>query len=103
MDFEFTDELLNELAEFIESPDGLKCASTILISLCDDEFKTTNEALLKAVANLLKSEDKILAQHAAIFLYMSGGKLGETLLNDKINNEELPHIVYVKGIIPLLS
>lgn len=112
--------MLHEIAEslsewLINSPDeyqsffaayfktALPEISCILMSvLSDAEFSTTNKNILNSASSSLKSDDKWLAQTAAIFLLTCGAEMGKKLLATSLS-EEMTHSELIKGISKLLS
>lgn len=76
----------------------------LLSALADSEVRLRSERLLHAIAGLLDSDDKRLAQASALCLLQCGGVLGGTLLRFRLANPtSLPHIDLVLGAINLLT
>jgi len=76
----------------------------LLSSLADSEVRFRSERLLHAIAGLLDTDDKRLAQASALCLLQCGGVLGGTLLRFRLANPaSLPHIDLILGAINLLT
>lgn len=81
----------------------LQSSRILIAALSDAGFSTSNTNLLRSVSLFLKSTDKRLAQSAATFLITCGETLGESLLQQALSNQELPHLQLIRGISELLS
>jgi hypothetical protein len=78
-------------------------ASRILMTVMSDEgFLTSNENLLNYVSLLVKSDDRWIAQTAAIFLITCGGDIGENYLL-KILSQGVVHSQLIQGISKILG
>ena len=76
----------------------------LLSALADSEVQLQSERLLHTIAGFLGSDDKRLAQTAAICLLQCGGVLGSTLLQFRLANPaSLPHVELILGAINLLA
>jgi hypothetical protein len=75
----------------------------LLAALSDAEFLTENEELIYFAGSFLKSSDKRLAQTTANFLLTCCKESGKTLLKKTLDNEEIPHSRFVKGIVELIG
>jgi len=76
----------------------------LLSALADSEVQIQSERLLHTIAGFLGSDDKRLAQTAAICLLQCGGVLGSTLLQFRLANPaSLPHVELILGAINLLA
>jgi hypothetical protein len=80
-------------------------AARILISaIADSEVQLSSERLLYTIGGFLGSEDKRLAQSAAICLLQCGSAVGGTILRDRLNRPaSLPHVQLILGAINLLT
>jgi hypothetical protein len=76
---------------------------TLMAVLSDMEFSTESRFLLDSTIYFLESNDKYLAQTAAIFLTYCGGKYGIDLLQQALSTQELPHRKLVQGVSKLLE
>jgi hypothetical protein len=78
-------------------------SSRILMTVMSDEgFLTSNENLLNYVGLLVKSDDRWIAQTAAIFLITCGGDIGENYLL-KILSQGIVHSQLIQGISKILG
>ena len=76
----------------------------LLSALADAEVRLTSETLLYTIASFLGSEDKRLAQAAAVCLLECGGAFGRALLQDKLKDPaSLPHVQLIQGVMDLLA
>lgn len=83
------------------SPRG---ARVLLSALADSEVHIRSEQLLWTIASFLDSEDKRLAQAAAVCLLDCGDALGSRILRERITRaESIPHAQLIQGIIDLLA
>lgn len=81
-----------------------RLARILISAIADAEVALASERLLHTIAGYLGSEDKRLAQTAAVCLLQCGGGLGGTLLRARLNNSaSLPHIHLILGAINLLA
>jgi hypothetical protein len=80
-------------------------AVRILISaIADSEVQLSSGRLLYTIAGFLGSEDKRVAQSAAICLLQCGSGVGGALLRDRVNRPaSLPHVQLILGTINLLT
>lgn len=79
-------------------------ARILLSALADAEVRLTSETLLYTIASFLGSEDKRLAQAAAVCLLECGGALGGALLRDRLKDPAtLPHVQLIRGVMDLLA
>ncbi|PZO42138.1 MAG: hypothetical protein DCF19_07805 [Pseudanabaena frigida] len=77
--------------------------SRILMTVMSDEgFLTSNENLLNYVSLLVQSDDRWIAQTAAIFLITCGGDIGESYLL-KILSQGVIHSQLIQGISKILG
>jgi hypothetical protein len=83
------------------SPTG---ARILFAALSDAEVRIASEWLLHAIAEFLSSDDKRLAQAAAVCLLTSSSALGRTLVQQKLKDPtSLPHAQLIRGIMNLLA
>jgi hypothetical protein len=81
-----------------------RSARILFSAIADAEVQVASERLLHTIAGFLGSEDKRLAQTAAVCLLQCGGGLGGTLLRARLNSPaSLPHIQLILGAVNLLS
>jgi hypothetical protein len=76
----------------------------LLSALADAEVRFTSEMLLYTITSFLGSEDKRLAQTAAVCLLQCGGALGGALLQDRLKDPAtIPHVQLIQGVMDLLT
>lgn len=75
----------------------------LLASLSDAEFSTSDEHMMFVAESFLMSDEKRLAQGAAIFLIKCCGPEGTEVLQNELSVQELPHAGLIQGAIKLLS
>lgn len=81
-----------------------KDVRVLLSALADSEVQLRSERLLHTIAGFLDSDDKRLAQAAALCLLQCGGGLGGTLIRFRLDNPaSLPHVELILGAINLLA
>lgn len=90
------------LATYLQelSPRG---ARVLVSALADSEVHLQSEQLLWTITSFLDSEDKRLAQAAAVCLLECGGTLGRCILIERMKEAEfIPHAQLIQGIQELL-
>jgi hypothetical protein len=75
----------------------------LIASLSDAGFLTTSEDLIFCVSLYLRDNNKRLAQMAAIFLLTCGSNLGNMVLRQILDSEDLPHSKFIESIVKLVS
>jgi hypothetical protein len=100
---ESNDEYQTFFASYIQNIPQ-KSAQTLIGAFSDNGLVNVKEDLLVSVGTFLTSTDKGLAQTAAIFLLTCGDRSrGRHLLSKIMSTQELPHLLFIKGIIRMLS